>query len=204
MSKIKGIDMKPRRVWFGISILGKKMTAMLEPYLGLQRMTDRGRFLLDLYKDAPYKALLYAAVCLHILPEQGTQFGPAFRDFTKGATLTSGVPGLYGAILTDMRDFLKFRFRVTVLPDSLGISNEAILETLRTGRFPPDIQATDPEQVIRYAIQALDSLSRQQAGVIDIRGSIENLRDLLRRTAETVMEPWEKKTWNEVFANIKS
>ena len=105
------VDMSPRRIWFGLTIPGKKMMKIIVPEGGWRRGHPvRGDRLLNLYKEEPREAFMSVVQVLNSLPDQESQFGPAFRDIGKPLPLLS-MHGAYGAILTDMRDFLKFRLR---------------------------------------------------------------------------------------------
>jgi len=182
--KTKGLDLRPRRVWLGLTVPGKKMMTMLEPNAGIQR----GWSLIDLYQGEPYRALVAAAIALHFLPEQGARFGPAFRDLTKPL-----LPGmLYGAILTDIRDFLKLRFHAKGLANTETVASDAIEEGIRAGNIQAALEADEPEvvvsYVVNYVITALDTLSRDLTVQADAKREefvnfISRLRDLLRATA---------------------
>lgn len=190
------IDTSPRRILFGATIPGKKMTAMLEPYMPSNSRLQRGRFLLDLYKYPHHLSLMYVALSLHILPKKGVRFGPAFREIVKGGQSPS--VSLYGAILTDIRDFLKFRFRATGLGDAKG---STVLESLKTGVLPVGVEILDPEQVIQYTISALDVLSRetQFSSTDSMTTQMQKLKALLRVTAELFMDTSEKQAWDDLF-----
>jgi len=95
----------PRRIWLGSTVPGKKMVKTLG-----QEGLDAGHLLLDLYKDEPHKSLRAVAYALREVSAGAGAFGPAARDLTK--SITPG-PGLFGALFTDIRDFLKLRFRAT-------------------------------------------------------------------------------------------
>jgi len=195
-SKKNKIDVSPRRIFFGATIPGKKMTAILEPYLASKTRFERGQFLLDLYKDTLNRCLMCVALSLAILPNKGTRFGPAFRDIVKGKQWPS--VSLYGAILTDIRDFLKFRFRATGLTD---IDDRAVLESLKTGVLPVNVHTYKPDQVIQYTISSLDLLSRETEfnSIENMTTAMGKLIALLKETAELVMGPNEKQAWDDLF-----
>ena len=199
--KTKGLDMTPRRVWLGLTVPGKKMMALLEPKTGIQR----GQSLIDLYQGESYMALFAAALALHVVPEEGAQFGPAFRDLRKPL-----LPGmLCGAILTDIRDFLKLRFRAKGLVGTEVASN-TMAEGLRTVNIQAALEKDEPEvtidYVINYVITALDMLSRDQtfsAGAKreDFINFTRRLRDLLRTTARRLY-PGENEHYDQYIDTV--
>ena len=107
------VDFSPRRIWLGLTVPGKKMFR-IDTGRVASIGSERANMLIGCYKGAPSEALSYAAICLHLLPAYGAMFGPAARDLKKPLRLGR----LYGAILTDIRDFLKFRYRAVGLPDT--------------------------------------------------------------------------------------
>jgi hypothetical protein len=171
-------DMSPRRVWFGTTVPGKKMMQMISSSAGI----DRGRELINLYEGEPHRALFAVACALHALPELGA-VGPAFRHLGKPLLPVPGA--LFGAMLTDVRDFLKLRFRATGLTNAEPASPEALLQDLVAGRFPPNVEPTRPELAINYAVSALDALSRERQGEIDFGRACRNLRDLFRAMSKS-------------------
>lgn len=188
---MKQLDMTPRRVWFGLMVPGKKMMAMLIPDAG----TERGRSLIKLYKDAPYQALLSVAFALHTVPETGEQFGPALRSLFGRPTSTS----LYGAILTDMRDFLKFRFRCEGLTADVKAPDPSIEEGLRTGDLGAALEELTTDEasftamgyVVNYVVTTLDDLSRDSAmSREEFKSRIFILRDILRAMVRWVFPDW--------------
>ena len=170
-------DMSPRRVWLGLSVPGKKMMALLNPDAGI----ERGRQLIEIYQGTASLALINSALALHSLPKQPPT-GPAFRDL--GKPLRPVPAMLFGAILTDIRDFLKFRFRASGLPDTELPPLEDMLEDLASGRFPDVVEPARPHRVVNYVISALDALSRDEEGKADFVAACEKLRDLLRETGK--------------------
>jgi hypothetical protein len=169
-------DMSPRRVWSGTTIPGKKMMRIISSVSGV----SRGRQLLSLYEDElPHKAMFAAACALHELPEKGAM-GPALRDLAK--PLLAGA--VYGAILTDIRDFLKLRFRASGLSEAEVGSGQAVLEGLVAGRLPEGVEPMRPHLVVNYAISALDALSRDREGKTDFMTARRHLRNLLVATSK--------------------
>jgi hypothetical protein len=179
------IDYSPRRVWSGLTVPGKKMMVLLESRGGIKR----GQALVDLYKAAPYMALLAAALALHVVPERGAQLGPAFRDLSKPPT-----PGmLHGAILTDIRDFLKLRFRAKGLAEPEVTGSLTIEDILATDSIRETIDRGEGRLVVsyivNYVVTSLDVLSRDptvSAGAKrgDFNKSLRRLRDMLRAMVE--------------------
>jgi hypothetical protein len=186
--------MSPRRVWLGTTVPGKKMVAMISGAEGI----SRGKELIDLYRDEPYRALLAAAFGLRTLPRQGV-VGPAFRDLTKPLLPDA----LFGAMLTDIRDFLKFRFRATGATGAEAAHAEEIVKTLRTGRLPAEIEPSKPWLVVNYVISALDALSREREGKReDLTSACRELANLCFATSRSLV-PWDglvphiDKLWDE-------
>jgi len=169
-------DMSPRRVWSGATIPGKKMMRMISSLSG----ASAGSELISLYEDeSPHMAMFAAACALHELPEKGA-IGPALRDLAKPL-----LPGaVYGAILTDIRDFLKLRFRASGLSEAEVGSRQAILEGLVAGRLPEGVEPMRPHLVVNYAISALDALSRDREGNTDFMTARRHLRNLLVATSK--------------------
>ena len=130
-------------------------------------------------------ALLAAALALDRLPEQGA-LGPASRDLAKPLTPSS----LFGAVLTDIRDFLRFRFRLSSPnPWRLELSDFTF-----EGDFGSNItqEAREtireiPEFTIGYVISALDALSRDGEGKVDARLASGSLSLLLRLAAKSLV-----------------
>jgi hypothetical protein len=152
------------------------MVAMISPGSGI----ERGNELIDFYQGEPFKALLAAAHALHVLPKQGA-IGPAFRDLAKPLAPHT----LFGAILTDIRDFLKLRFRARGLTNSEPATLEAMLENLKTGHLPAEVEPGNPTLVVNYGISALDALSRDREGTReDFVNACRQLRDLFRATSK--------------------
>ncbi len=196
----KGVDYSPKTVLIGFSVPGKKMTAMLEPYLGLKTL-GRGEFLIKLYKDAPNRALLYVALALSILPLRGIRFGAANREVLKGKWKQD--LSAYGGILMDLRDFLKLRFRASGLPDR---AYQAVLESLRTGTLPMGMDVKDPDHVIQYTISALYVLSKEVEFSSPGRMSeqVDKLIAMLKAMGELVTDDWEKKWWDDMFSRCQA
>ena len=180
-------DPSPRRVWTGSTVPGKKMAKMLAPH-GFRR----GRDLIELYeKKPPYRALITVAWALHILPQEGA-LGPTFRDLLESPWAQ------FGATLTDIRDFLKLRFRAS----GLNIETALLARGLREGALPEGVEPLNPDLVVNYAVSALDALSRDvllTANRDHFVKAMGTLRDLLRATAEIAMEPEEKGVWGRMF-----
>jgi hypothetical protein len=186
-------DMSPRRVWLGTTVPGKKMVAMISSAEGISRGTE----LIDLYRGEPHMAFWAAACALRSLPRHGS-VGPAFRDLTKPVLPNA----LFGAMLTDIRDFLKFRFRATGLTGAEAASPD-IVGALRTGRLPAEIEPAKPWLVANYAVSALDALSRDREGKPeDVMSSCRQLANLCFATSRSLnpregLIPHMDKLWNE-------
>jgi hypothetical protein len=178
------VNLKPKRIWFGSTIPGKKMILMLQPDMAPSKAIERGRYLIDLYKKAPYEALLYTAIALQVLPHRGAKFGAAFRDLNKLSISASQ----YGAILTDIRDFLKFRFRVNKSIYSDDYKARDLVEELLQDRLPHNVRPENYETVIIFTVSALDALSRQKIDDINLAKALFKLRDLLRATIKPVLD----------------
>lgn len=161
------IDDSPRRIWLGVTIPGKKMVRAMGA-TGL----DAGRELNYLYEEPIYTVLLMVAHALHGAPQQGA-VGPALRDLRDA----SAGPGrmLYGAVFTDIRDFLKLRFRAPGLDTVLAAGD------LTSGAWPT---TTDPGGVVNFMISALDSLTRIELPGTQFSEVLNRLRDLSRETAK--------------------
>jgi len=177
-------DFRPKTIWLGTTVPGKKMMAILIPKWGLQR----GRSLIDLYKNRPFDAIIAVSFALDAIPQEGAKFGPALRDLFKEQSPEI----IYGAILTDIRDFLKLRFRAKGLAETEEAARAKLEEVTGTKGIQAAIENGDPEivvgYVVNYVITALDTLSRSQA--LGIGGSYESresslfrLRDMLKSTA---------------------
>jgi hypothetical protein len=177
------MDLSPRRVWLGLTIPGKKMVKVL----GL-RGVERGRELNYLYGSEPQQALRAVLHTLHQLTERSPEssaVGPAAR-YLIGTPHLTPEQLFYGAILTDLRDFMKLRFRAK------GIQAEPveILGQLRENSLPKEVRFSHPDLVINYTITALDSLSRHPLEAADFLLALSILRDLLRLTSEALDPIW--------------
>ena len=125
------IALKPRRVWTGLFVPGKKMIKLL---------TDdgpaiyRGQTVIDLYQDLPRKALIAVAIACAQLS----------RDHAEPSLNTLGSePGdLFGGVFKDMKNVLRFRFRANGLTDLPGTIQDRLVEFIQEGRLP---KALDPE-----------------------------------------------------------
>jgi hypothetical protein len=95
--------------------------------------------------------------------------------------------------LTDIRDFLKFRFRAKGLAEVEVTGSPTIEEILATDsiRYVTDRDEEDlvVGYIVNYVITALDVLSRGPVGIFgsegeDFNNSLRRLRDMLRKMAE--------------------
>ena len=147
------VDLSRRRVWLGLTIPGKKMACVLA---AAEAMSQRD--LVRLYQGPPYKAVVMTAVALHAL---------------------AAAPD--DAVLTDVRDFLNFRFR----PSSAELWPEgAAHNTLRSGRLPEGVDGAHPDLAIVFTIDALDALAGDSS--VDPKPALASLTALLRATARSL------------------
>lgn len=112
------------------------------------------------------------AHALNGLPDRGAT-GSALRDLA-----SSSIPPermFFGAVLTDIRDFLKLRFRTNGLPAPLTA------ETLSAGPWPEE---QDLSGVVNFLVTALDALSRLRDLPSDFGLVVRRLRDLSRSAAK--------------------
>ena len=144
------LDFSPKRIWLGLSIPGKKMMRLLG---------QDGRELLYVYKSEKHVAIITVAKAIHEIPTHGTEFGPRTADLKKPLEPYM----LYGAILTDVHDFLKLRFRALgfTLKDLSDIG--VPIESLQAGNLPETNQTFSNEEILNQALQfviaSLDDLS---------------------------------------------
>jgi hypothetical protein len=177
-----GVDIRPRTVWTGLTVPGKKMVTLISQMGG----PYRGQLLIDLYKQPPEQAITTVAFALHEVPKQGSRYGPAFRS---APIRLSDTPIGYGTVLTDMRDFLKLRFRLKgeqpapsqPLADAFREGNRDAIESAFEA-LPEDQAISGFGYLVGHLIGELDSLSRMdQDESLDVMESrVLRLRDLLR------------------------
>ena len=124
----------------------------------------RRRKLSRIYGDEAYIGLLSAALVLHLMPRHSA---------------THGLP--YGEVLADVRDFVRFRFRIKSTPglDETFAEGEDTLE--------PAADVGDVA-IVNYVVTRLGALSRQSTRfestrLTELLSSIRGLRDLLRHVA---------------------
>jgi len=158
------IDESPRRVWSGLTIPGKKMVRVV----GASGL-DAGGELISLYAEPTCVVLLKVAYALNRAPHEGA-VGPAMRDLHN--TSIGPERMLFGAVITDIRDFLKLRFRASGRPLSAG--------DLISIDWP---SASDPAGVVNFMISALDSLTRSDLPEGEFEAIVRRLRDLSRAAA---------------------
>jgi len=178
-----GFDTSPKRIWLGTTIPGKKMLAAFMPESGI----ERGKTLLALYGGEPYEAFFSAAYALHVMLGQGEGGGPAFRDIIKSRRLLDNPKNLtrllYGALLTDVRDFLKLRFRATGVSDIKKESTLTIEEILKEDTVAKALASGSNVLAVsiitNYVIANLDKLSREPGG--DFKTAVKRLIDILRK-----------------------
>lgn len=175
-----GVDLRPKLILSGLTIPGKKMMKVLMPE---GTPGKRSSELLNLYKDSADVVFMAVAGALHETPQRGT-FGPAARAVAKEITVTT----VYGATLTDIRDFLKLRFRAKGLPES-QLSDDA--------RIKQAGKEKDIAYLINLLIGSLDLLSRQEIGSRDVFvAAVHFHRDLATRISKLASpygpEGWER------------
>jgi len=178
------VDLGPKVIWGGLTIPGKKMMKVLMPE---GPAVERANNLLGFYKDKADTTLIVVAEALHHTTERGMA-GPAFRDIGKGIQFETMYNTMYGAILTDIRDFLKLRFRANGM-SAAQVSDKAMLSQA--------LERGDIGYLINYLIGALDTLSRQK---IDSRDGLEKsvyaIRDVATTTSKLACpegpEHWER------------
>jgi len=169
------------------------MMAMLQPDAALARFHipshSRGSDLIDMYQKPPYSTLLAVAITLHTLTKKVNRSASWSPDIQEVVMQ----PIVIGAILGDLRDVLKFRFRCEGLVSSEKPPNWVTLEGLRTSDMDPALLAAETEEevwsvigyVINYVITACDNLSRDfvnepPSSQKDFSNTGYGLRDLLR------------------------
>ena len=153
----KDIDRNPRRVWLGLAVPGKKMMGVLE---SRERLTS-GQTLTELYGDEGHVALYSAWLALQLLPRQG--IARRVR---------------YGAVLADIRDFLRLRFRINVVSNPMKTWSD-VDEVI--------VHATDGE-LLNNVIERLDGLSHaaskeSDVGMTEWLNSIRQVKELLKNAA---------------------
>jgi len=99
------------------------------------------------------------------MPTQGAQFGQASRDAGPYPVMS------YGSILTDVRDFLKLRFRTKGLVDPNEIMQPYVRLALETGDMEPVTQTDDRIHTLGYLVDSiineLNTLSRSPNIIAD-------------------------------------
>lgn len=165
------VDLRPKTIWGGLTIPGKKMMKLIGQD---ETARERAIMLLDIYKANPSTTLVGVAQALHFTPKQGMT-GPALRDIRKDFSMESMCSYMYGAMLTDIRDFLKLRFRAQ------GMSPTQALDTAALSRA---LEQENVGYLINYMIGALDALSKRKIGASDdFEKPVHALRDIATTTA---------------------
>ncbi len=216
------LDLRPRRVWLGLTIPGKKMIKVLMSGSG----RERGERLIELYKSSPDYLLTATALALHTLCQEGERLiDPHSKEMTAGALAAyrmqkrkegylgpslrdqfSGKARLYGAILTDVRDVLKLRFRVSGRTPKTAEVPVSIGEMLlRLESNDPDtlVEEADAQAalIVAYVISELGRLSRTQIAVGEVGkfyASLRQLRDMLREVSWSMYPCENTKAWAEM------
>jgi len=182
------VDSRPRRIWTGLTVPGKKMVKLISERDGARR----GQALVGLYKDPPEEVLTAITLALHEVPKQGSRAGPALKNVPIPLSNTTL---RHGAVLTDIRDFLRLRFRVSGAPGVQPAPSAAIEEAFRKGdrsAIETALGALPEEQLtlafnylVHHLITVLDALTRfdsamQGGELARIEEEVLRLRDLLR------------------------
>ena len=140
----------------------------------------RRRKLSRIYGDEAYIGLLSAALALHLMPRHSA---------------THGLP--YGGVLADVRDFVRFRFRIEGTPRLDG--------TFAEGEEPIEPAADVGDvAIVSYVVTRLGALSRQttrfeSTRLTELLSSIRGLRDLLRHVARR-MHHGDEQQFSEIDA----
>ena len=140
----------------------------------------RRRGLRSIYGDEAWIGLFSAALGLHLMPRHAAP---------------RGMP--YAGVLADIRDFVRFRFRIK---GTVGL-NETIDEAQENPEPGPDVQDI---VIVEYVVGRLGALARQSMVVEETRmtellNSIRGCRDLLRVVGRRLPH-----TDEEQFAEIEA
>ena len=182
------VDLAPRRVWVGLLVPGKKMASLT---------SELGTELLSLYRGPAHRALLAAGLGLALVPEGGAAFGPAARDLGKPMQ-----PGTFwGAVLTDIRDFLKFRFRASGAADHAQVQR-----FIATGMLPESHGQWDTGVSINFVIAAIDQFSKDAPNVEPQRRVVvvDSLCDLLLADVRLALGEHGASTVNDEVKRIRA
>ncbi len=124
----------------------------------------RRRGLRSIYGDEAWVGMLAAALALHLMPRHAAP---------------RGMP--YAAVLADIRDFVRFRFRIK---GDIGLH-----ETIDEGTEEPEPGADAQDiAMVEYVVGRLGALARQSMVVeatrmTELLNAIRGCRDLLRTVA---------------------
>ena len=160
------LNTKPRRVWLGLAVPGKKLRQLLRSH----DSPWQGRGLAKLYRDDAHVGLLAAALTLHLMPRHAARHGMPYEQ-----------------VLADVRDFLKFRFRAEGFVDAdKRLTLDDVAKSAEEGCIV-SIDVADAA-VVSYVIGRLDDLAQESSGglatrMTELLSSIRALRDLLRHIA---------------------
>ena len=164
------LRLAPRRVWIGLRIPGQRMMGLLMPEPG----SNPSRALRDLCSGEAHLAVNAAAEALKAVPKQGGRLGPR-----------------YAPLLTDISDFLKFRFRTS------GLANPGDVAHVVTESLMRELRARGSGHVtfaVNYVITALAGLSRDSVAnaeetMRDFLEALRRLGELLRTASEDLSQP---------------
>ena len=170
------LDTRPRRAWLRPGVPGAQMMEVLKSHDSALRR----RRLRSIYGDEAWVALQSAALALHLMPRHAARHGMPYAD-----------------VLADIRDFVRFRFRIKGL---IGL-NETIDEAEEHPAPGPDVQDI---AIVEYVVGRLGALARQSLVVeatrmTELLNSIRGCRDLLRTVARRL-----PRRDDEQFTSIES
>ncbi|MEO8458379.1 MAG: hypothetical protein ABI559_11255 [Chloroflexota bacterium] len=171
-------DDSPKRIWVGATVPGKKMVRALG-YDGL----EAGKQIDHFYREYPVHQVIYAlALTMHeiLKPDGRVVRGAAIRDVRSKSVSWSMA---YGAILSDLRDFLKLRYRAG------GLANEpkTVIEQAKAFVSAPEDHSDNPAWTINFAIEAFDILSQAKFDLLDdFMPAITGLREHFRAASRTL------------------
>lgn len=181
---IRGFDMNPRKVWLGIFVPGKKTMAMIK-----QGVTPTQSWsLIDLFESEPYKSFVFAALALHFVAERGDKQNSAVLDIRNSQF--GGIPLV--ELLTDIRNYLRLRFRVEGEDHVCSKSSLTIGQILRMDALTGAIDRDEAEVAVRFMVShvatVLDTLSKPKVGGgtngAELVAVFRRLRDMLLMMGE--------------------
>ena len=170
------IDLSPRKVWTGATIPGKRMVEALN-----NTAITAGEDLVAYYAGPLDQMIAILAFVLHAAPSEAPRIGPTVRNLRPGAG-----SDMLGALLTDIRDFTKLRFRCEGLsayasaPSGLqpGFGRHEVERVLKNY---DSREAALPilSYIVNYIVTALDNLSKGVSIPTEVATETRRLRDIL-------------------------